>query len=120
MWLIDGEVYVGNGKPLFRRAARTFENMYLKPLVARIEANGGQVYPGSDRPFFLMIEFKSDAEELYKVMKEKLEPYRKYFCALDEGEYREGAVLLFISGKTTHAHLASGTDSFYVSRRDDS
>ncbi len=99
VWLIDGEVYVGHSKPLFRRAARTFENMYLKPLVARIEANGGKVYPGSDRPFFLMIEFKSDAEELYKVMKEKLEPYRKYFCALDEGEYREGAVLLFISGK---------------------
>lgn len=113
LWLIDGDVYVGHSKPFFRRAARTFENMYLKPLVARIEANGGKVYPGSDRPFFLMVEFKSDAEELYRVLKEKMEPYRKYFCSLDEGEYREGAVLLFISGKRP-THVLSREQSRFM------
>ena len=112
LWLIKGEAYVGHAKPRLCRAARTFENMYLKPLIARIEANGGKVYPGSDRPFFLMVEFKSDAEELYKTLKVKLEPYRKYFCTLEEGVYREGAVLLFISGKRPVHTLAKEQTRF--------
>lgn len=112
LWLIDGTVYVGHGRPFFRRTARTFENMYLKPLVARIEANGGKVYPGSEHPFFLMVEFKSDAEELYQALKEKLEPYRKYFCSLDGGEYLEGVVLLFISGKRPTRVLAREQSRF--------
>lgn len=50
LWLIDGELYVSHDRPE-PNPAITFENLYLKPLVARIQANGGKVYPGSDRPF---------------------------------------------------------------------
>lgn len=99
IWLIKGEVYVGHARPILCRKARKFENMYLNPLIARLEANGGKVYPGSNRPFLLMVEFKNNAEELYEVLKTKLEPYRKYFCALEDGGYQDGAVLLYISGK---------------------
>ena len=44
LWLIDGELYVSHDRPE-PNPAITFENLYLKPLVARIQANGGKVYP---------------------------------------------------------------------------
>ena len=70
----------------------------LKPLVARIQANGGKVYPGSDRPFYLMVDCKAQGEEMYKLLKKQMEPYKEYFCSVDNGEYKEGAVLFFLSG----------------------
>ena len=27
-----------------------------------------------------------------------MEPYKEYFCSVDNGEYKEGAVLFFLSG----------------------
>lgn len=54
LWLIDGELYVSHDRPE-PNPAITFENLYLKPLVARIQANGGKVYPDSDRPFYLIL-----------------------------------------------------------------
>lgn len=97
LWLIEGEVYTGHEKPE-PDPALTFENLYLKPLVRRIQENGGEVYPGSGRPFFLMADFKADGEGIYEVLKKQMEPYCKYFCSVKDGVYREGAVLFFISG----------------------
>lgn len=97
LWLIDGEVYVGHEKPE-PHPAITFEALYLKPLVDRIKANGGKVYTGSDRPFYLMTDFKANGEEIYKILKKEMEPYREYFCSIDNDIYQERAVLFFISG----------------------
>ena len=97
LWLIDGELYVSHDRPE-PNPAITFENLYLKPLVARIQANGGKVYPGSDRPFYLMVDCKAQGEEMYKLLKKQMEPYKEYFCSVDNGEYKEGAVLFFLSG----------------------
>lgn len=91
LWLIDGELYVSHDRPE-PNPAITFENLYLKPLVARIQANGGKVYPGSDRPFYLMVDCKAQGEEMYKLLKKQMEPYKEYFCSVDNGEYKEGAV----------------------------
>ena len=97
LWLIDDELYVSHDRPE-PNPAITFENLYLKPLVARIQANGGKVYPGSDRPFYLMVDCKAQGEEMYKLLKKQMEPYKEYFCSVDNGEYKEGAVLFFLSG----------------------
>ena len=91
LWLIDGELYVSHDRPE-PNPAITFENLYLKPLVARIQANGGKVYPGSDRPFYLMVDCKAQGEEMYKLLKKQMEPYKEYFCSVDNGEYKEGAM----------------------------
>ena len=88
LWLIDGEVYVGHEKPE-PDPAITFENLYLKPLIRRIKENGGKVYPGSERPFFLMADFKANGEGIYEVLKKQMEPYRKYFCSVKDGVYRK-------------------------------
>lgn len=63
-----------------------------------MQANGGKVYPGSDRPFYLMVDCKAQGEEMYKLLKKQMEPYKEYFCSVDNGEYKEGAVLFFLSG----------------------
>ena len=111
LWLIDGELYVSHDRPE-PNPAITFENLYLKPLVARIQANGGKVYPDSDRPFYLMVDCKAQGEEMYKLLKKQMEPYKEYFCSVDNGEYKEGAVLFFLSGDRTKKSLPKENSRF--------
>lgn len=96
--LIDGELYVAHGKPLFKSMRRTLRELYLEPLWARIEAHGGQVYPGYEAPFFLMIDIKSAAEPTYQVLREQLEPYRLMLTQYDQDGLHPGAVTVFLSG----------------------
>ncbi len=111
LWLIDGELYVSHERPE-PNPAITFENLYLKPLIARIQANGGKVYPDSDRPFYLMVDCKAQGEEMYKVLKKQMEPYKEYFCSVENGEYKEGAVLFFLSGDRPAKSLPKETSRF--------
>ena len=111
LWLIDGELYVSHDRPE-PNPAITFENLYLKPLVARIQANGGKVYPDSDRPFYLMVDCKAQGEEMYKLLKKQMEPYKEYFCSVDNGEYKEGAVLFFLSGDRPKSSLPKENSRF--------
>lgn len=97
LWLIDGELYVAHDRPE-PSPAITFENLYLKPLAGYIRAQDGKVYPESDRPFYLMVDCKTPGEPLYEVLKKQMSPYTSLFCGIENGEYREGAVLLFLSG----------------------
>ena len=97
LWNIGGELYVSHEKPE-AKAAIAFKSLYLEPLVARVKENKGQVYPGSNRPFYLMLDFKEKGESIYEILKKQLEPYKEYFCRMENGEYREGPILLFISG----------------------
>lgn len=111
LWLIDGELYVSHERPE-KDSSITFENLYLKPLVAIIEQNNGQVYPGSKKPFFLMVDFKEKGEEIYALLKKQIQPYQSYFCSIQKGEYNQGAVLLFISGDRPKNSLPNETTRY--------
>lgn len=111
LWLMDGELYVSHDRPE-PNPAITFENLYLKPLAARIQANSGQVYPRSDRPFYLMVDCKTEGEAMYKVLKKQMEPYKELFCSVDNGTYKEGAVLFFLSGSRPKESLPSESSRF--------
>ena len=50
LWLIDGELYVSHDRPE-PNPAITFENLYPQAARGPHKANGGKVYPDSDRPF---------------------------------------------------------------------
>lgn len=104
LWLIDDEIYVGHEKPA-PSPEITFEKIYLEPLKERIEQNKGKVYLNSLSPFLLMADFKADGERLYEVLKKKMQPYKKYFCRLENGFYKPGAILFFISGDRPLATL---------------
>ena len=98
LWLIDGELYVSHDRPE-PDPAITFKNLYLKPLIDRLQAYEGKIYPESDRPFLLMVDCKTDGEKIYEVLKEQMNPYQKYFCSVENGEYTESAILFFLSGE---------------------
>jgi glycerophosphoryl diester phosphodiesterase len=110
--LIDGELYVSHDKPKDLLNTPTFENLYIKPLVSRIEKNGGSVYPLTNRPFYLMIDFKTNGEEAYKVLLEKLKPFAKYFCSVNNGKFKQSAILLFCSGNRPLQSIQSSSQRF--------
>ncbi len=68
VWLINGELYVYHDKPEQPDPLRTLKNLYFNPLKARVEANAGKVYKGHDKPFYLMVDIKSEASATYKVL----------------------------------------------------
>ena len=111
LWLIDGKLYVAHDRTEIEKD-NTFEEMYLKPLVERIKKNGGKVYKNSDRPFFLMVDCKTSGEEMYPVLKKVLEPYKDLFCSVNDGEYKEGAILFFLSGDRPLETLPKETSRF--------
>lgn len=88
LWLIDGELYVSHDS-VAPNPDITFEKLYLLPLVERIKKNGGKVYPGSDRPFYLMVDCKTNGEAMYPVLKKKLEPYESLFCHEKDGNCKK-------------------------------
>ena len=45
IWLVDGALLVAHDRDEVKDG-RTLERLYLDPLKARVEANGGRVYPG--------------------------------------------------------------------------
>lgn len=111
LWLIDGELYVSHDRPV-PDPSITFRNLYLRPLAERIEANGGKVYPRSDRPFYLMVDCKENGEAMYKVLKKQMEPYKHLFCSVDNGHYKEGPVLFFLSGDRPQKSLPDESSRF--------
>ena len=46
----------------------------------------------------LMVDCKTSGEEMYPVLKAQMEPYKELFCSVNDGTYKEGAVLFFLSG----------------------
>lgn len=111
LWLIDGELYVSHDS-VAPNPDITFEKLYLLPLVERIKKNGGKVYPGSDRPFYLMVDCKTDGEAMYPVLKKKLEPYESLFCHEKDGKLQESAVLFYLSGRSPRKAIAAETNRF--------
>ena len=98
-YLVEGRNVVTHDLPGDTAAYRYLEDLYLKPLFDRIEANGGKVYPGADRPFYLMIDIKREGEDFYNALRPVLEANADKFCSVDEeGNFTEGPILLFFSG----------------------
>ena len=101
---VEADVYWWNGKLVVahnlphgeeaRQLLPTLEELYLKPLQQRIQDRGGKVYPGYDGVFFLMIDFKSGADETYVALIKTLEPYREMLHTANN----PGPVTIFISG----------------------
>ncbi len=82
----------------------TLRTLYLDPLLKRVRANGGRVYPGGPT-FVLMVEFKSGGEESWPVLKKMLEPYAEMLTAFTPELTEHGAVTVVITGHTPDALL---------------
>jgi hypothetical protein len=94
--LRDGELLVAHDAKDARKE-RTLEELYLKPLLARVKANGGRVYKDGP-PFWLLIDQKTQAEPTYKALHEVLARYHEMLSTTDGDKHKPGAVTVVISG----------------------
>jgi hypothetical protein len=102
----------------------TLRKLYLDPLLKRVRANGGQVYRNGPT-FILMVEFKSNGEESWPVLKEQLAPYAEMLTKFTPTATEYGAVTVVITGHTpdklvrAEAHRIAGLDGGFGDRNSD-
>jgi len=96
--LIDDELFVGHDMPSGEHQLPTLQDAYLEPLQQRVNQYNGQVYPGYDGSFYLMIDIKTEAAPTYARLKEVLVAYQSMLSKTENGTYEPGAVTVFLSG----------------------
>lgn len=102
--LVNGEFLVGH-EDRDLKPGNTLRRLYLEPLRARVRANGGRVHAGGPKGFLLMVEFKSDGEESYRVLRVLLKEYEGMLTAFTPDSIDERAVTVAITGKRPTAAL---------------
>ncbi len=104
--LVDGQLLVAHDlkdvKP-----ERTLQALYLDPLLERVRANGGSVFPDGP-PVTLLIDLKSDGRETFLALRDVLEGYRGMLTVFTDDEIREGAVTVIVSGSADGGLVAEG------------
>jgi glycerophosphoryl diester phosphodiesterase len=99
VYLIENELFVYHDRPEKPSQDRTLERLYLKPLLERVQANGGRVYPNYDDFFYLMIDFKTEGESTYNALKPLLQKYKSILSVVENGSREmDKPVFIFISG----------------------
>lgn len=97
IFLVDGELLVAH-EASDLDPARTLASLYLDPLLARVRANHGAVYPGHRDPVQLLIDIKTDGAAAYLELDRQLQRYRRMLTSYHDGRVRAGAVTPVISG----------------------
>jgi hypothetical protein len=97
IYLVDGQLLVAHD-PVELDPARTLESLYLRPLAARVKANGGSVYRGYGKPLQLLIDIKTEGSATYLELDRRLRRYRHLFTTYAQGRVHPGAVTAVISG----------------------
>lgn len=97
IFLIKGKLVVAHTYPVFGRK-RTLRKLYLEPLRQKIEENQGSVYPNSDVPFTLMIDFKTGDRETYETLLAELSGYPEMINYQVGGAEVGGPVNIVLSG----------------------
>ncbi len=96
--LVEGKLYVSHNHPLKKKNKQQLKALYLEPLKKLVKQNGGRVYPGDEGTFYLMIDLKTEAETTYAVLYQQLKAYQSMLTTIENGQYRKGAVTIFLSG----------------------
>lgn len=94
--LVDGQLLVAHDRSKVT-AERSLEKLYLAPLQARVQANGGRVHPGLDG-FMLLVDIKADAEAVWPVLRNILEKYRPMLTRFTDNGVTTNAVTVVLSG----------------------
>jgi glycerophosphoryl diester phosphodiesterase len=96
VFLVDGRLLVGHA-PSELQPERTLESLYLIPLSEHVRSTSRKLHKHG-RPFLLLVDIKSDAEETYAQLQKQLSRYADMLTAWERGRVRPGAVTVVISG----------------------
>ncbi|HWL09506.1 MAG TPA: phosphatidylinositol-specific phospholipase C/glycerophosphodiester phosphodiesterase family protein [Planctomicrobium sp.] len=108
VFLLDGKLLVGHflADALWRR--KTLQELYLQPLRERIQNKNGFVHD-QQKPFFLLIEIKSDATTTYEVIHSRLEEYADILSCRNGETWTPGAVTVVITGRVPRSRILQQT-----------
>lgn len=112
LWYIGGELYVYHDRPSNPSRDRVFEKMYLEPIMRLIKQNGGRVHERGRKPFVLMIDCKSNGEQMLPALERALAPYREYLCRVEGGKYKKGQLFIFLSGDSPRKTVLERGEGF--------
>jgi hypothetical protein len=96
IYLVDGALLVAHNRSDVK-PERTLQKLYLDPLRQRVKANGGSVYPGG-KPFYLLIDLKSEGESTYAALDKVLAEYADILTSVQNGKEQPKAIQAVISG----------------------
>jgi hypothetical protein len=108
---VEADIHLEAGKLLVGHDAkdlspdRTLERLYLAPLKAEAEKNGGRVYGPDSLSVVLLIDIKTAAEPTYAVLKGSLEKYRSILTEFSPAGIKSNAVTVILSGNRPRAVL---------------
>ena len=95
----EGRLFVGHDlRDLI--LPRTFEDLYLRPLVTRLEATGTVLgHPLAERGgFLLLVDAKVGGEDVLTLLEEKLSPHRRWLTRWVDGRLVPGELTVLLSG----------------------
>lgn len=121
IFFVDGELLVAH-EATGLDPTRTLSALYLDPLVSRVRANRGTVFPGNREPVQLLIDIKTDGAAAYAELDRQLRLYRMMLTSCRHGRVRPGAVTAVISGDRAARAPMEGQRTryaFYDGRLDD-
>lgn len=100
---VDGQLLVAH---TFLELSRdkTLENLYLRPLRDIAKQNGQSIY-GNGRPIILLIDIKTKGAEAYAILDSLLKSYDDIVSSHFNGDFREKAVTVIISGDRPRAEI---------------
>lgn len=96
VFLVEGELLVGHSRSEVSRE-RTLCKLYLDPLKEYFQKHPlktEEKFP----PFTLLIDIKTNGEEVYPVLRKLLQKYETLLCTVKDGKTIRGPVQVVISG----------------------
>jgi hypothetical protein len=93
--LVKGQLLVGHSA-IETVAGRDLRQTYLQPLMERFQFHG-RIY-ADHSTMILLVDFKSDAEASYAVLKSMLADFKPMLTRVEQGQLIDGAVQVIISG----------------------
>ncbi|MBL9128951.1 MAG: phosphatidylinositol-specific phospholipase C/glycerophosphodiester phosphodiesterase family protein [Verrucomicrobiales bacterium] len=108
IYLVDDRLLVAHDRPKVH-PDRTLEALYLDPLLARVKAHGGRVYPGGP-PVTLLVDIKADAEATYARLEQVLAKYRSMLTVFRTDRTETNAVTVILSGDRPWKTMAAQSE----------
>ena len=100
---VDGQLLVAHTF-LELSKDKTLEGLYLKPLRDIAKRNSGSIY-GNGKPLILLVDIKTKGVEAYALLDSLLKSYDDIVSSHLDGELREKAVTIIISGDRPRAEI---------------
>ena len=103
VYLVDGKLLVAHDRKDVR-PERTLEALYLDPLQARVQANGGRVYRNGPT-ITLLVDIKSEARPTYAALEHVLARYGDFLTSFGREQSTPRAVTVIVSGNRAPADV---------------